>query len=63
MMKRTFNLKMAVTPKDDKLYEILLNSLEGTESTGKNPNFKRLRQEHINMNLGILKQENRTKEN
>ncbi|MFX1310779.1 MAG: aldehyde ferredoxin oxidoreductase C-terminal domain-containing protein [Promethearchaeota archaeon] len=43
MMKRIFNLKMGVTPKDDKLPKILLNPLEGTESVGKTPNFERLK--------------------
>ncbi|MFX1348531.1 MAG: aldehyde ferredoxin oxidoreductase family protein [Promethearchaeota archaeon] len=46
MIKRVFNLKMGVTPEDDKLPKILLNPLEGTESAGKSPNFERLKNEY-----------------
>jgi aldehyde:ferredoxin oxidoreductase len=46
MIKRLFNLKMGVTPKDDKLPKILLKPLEGTESAGKTPNFEKLKNEY-----------------
>ncbi|MFX0038136.1 MAG: aldehyde ferredoxin oxidoreductase family protein [Promethearchaeota archaeon] len=45
-MKRIFNLKMGVTPKDDRLPKILLNPLKGTESAGKTPDFEQLKQEY-----------------
>ena len=43
MIKRLFNLKMGVTPSDDKLPKILLKSLEKSEAAGKSPNFQRLK--------------------
>ncbi|MFW9971298.1 MAG: aldehyde ferredoxin oxidoreductase family protein [Candidatus Odinarchaeota archaeon] len=46
MIKRLFNLKMGITPKDDKLPKILLKPLEGTESAGKTPNFEYLKKEY-----------------
>jgi len=46
MIKRLFNLKMGITPSDDKLPKILLNPLEGTESAGKSPNFQQLKNEY-----------------
>ncbi|MFW9999842.1 MAG: aldehyde ferredoxin oxidoreductase family protein [Candidatus Hermodarchaeota archaeon] len=63
IMKRMFNLKMGVTPKDDKLPKILLNPLEGTESAGKTPNFEQLKQEYYkyrswDIKTGELDQEN-----
>jgi aldehyde:ferredoxin oxidoreductase len=60
--KRLFNLKMGVSPRDDKLPKILLNPLEGTESAGKTPNFEQLKQEYYkyrswNIQTGELDQE------
>ena len=46
MIKRLFNLKMGITPKDDKLPKILLKPLEGTQSAGKSPNFEQLKKEY-----------------
>jgi aldehyde:ferredoxin oxidoreductase len=46
MIKRLFNLKMGITPEDDKLPKILLKPLEGTESAGKTPNFEQLKNEY-----------------
>ncbi len=51
IIKRLFNLKMGITPKDDKLPEILLRPLEGTESAGKTPNFKKMKQEYYKYRL------------
>ncbi len=61
-MKRMFNLKMGVTPQDDKLPKILLNPLEGTECAGKTPDFEQLKQEYYsyrewNIETGELNQE------
>ena len=62
MIKRLFNLKMGITPKDDKLPKILLKPLEGTECAGKTPNFEQLKQEYYkyrswNIETGELNQE------
>jgi len=46
MIKRLFNLKMGISPEDDRLPKILLNPLEGTESAGKSPNFQLLKKEY-----------------
>ena len=46
MIKRLFNLKMGIFPKDDRLPKILLNPLEGTDSAGKSPNFEQLKNEY-----------------
>ncbi|MFX1503102.1 MAG: aldehyde ferredoxin oxidoreductase family protein [Promethearchaeota archaeon] len=46
MIKRLFNLKMGITPIDDRLPQILLNPLEGTDSVGKSPNFEQLKNEY-----------------
>ncbi len=46
VMKRLFNLKMGITPKDDRLPKILLNPLDGTECAGKSPNFYQLKTEY-----------------
>ena len=61
-IKRLFNLKMGVSPRDDKLPKILLTPLEGTESAGKTPNFEQLKQEYYkyrswNIQTGELDQE------
>jgi len=45
-IKRLFNLKMGISPKDDRLPKILLKPLEGTECAGKSPNFKQLKNEY-----------------
>ncbi|NVM19283.1 MAG: aldehyde ferredoxin oxidoreductase family protein [Candidatus Lokiarchaeota archaeon] len=62
MIKRLFNLKMGITPKDDKLPKILLKPLEGTESAGKSPNFQQLKEEYYkyrqwDLGTGKLNQE------
>jgi len=46
MIKRLFNLKMGISPEDDRLPKILLNPLEGTESAGKSLNFQLLKKEY-----------------
>lgn len=43
MIKRLFNLKMGVTPADDKLPKIVLNPLNEGGSAGKTPNFQKLK--------------------
>jgi aldehyde:ferredoxin oxidoreductase len=63
MIKRLFNLKMGISPEDDRLPKILLNPLEGTESVGKSPNFEQLKKEYYkyrqwDMETGKLNQEN-----
>lgn len=40
MMKRLFNLKMGITPEDDKLPQILLIPKDAGDSAGKVPNFQ-----------------------
>ena len=62
MIKRLFNLKMGITPQDDKLPKILLKPLEGTESAGKSPNFQHLKKEYYkyrqwDLETGNLNQE------
>ncbi|MFX0003102.1 MAG: aldehyde ferredoxin oxidoreductase family protein [Promethearchaeota archaeon] len=44
MMKRLFNLKMGLTPKDDRLPQILLNPVNEGGAAGKTPNFLKLKQ-------------------
>jgi len=44
MIKRLFNLKMGITPEDDKLPKILLNPVNEGGSAGKSPNFEKLKQ-------------------
>jgi len=46
MIKRLFNLKMGISPRDDRLPKILLKPLDGTECAGKSPNFKQLKTEY-----------------
>ena len=43
MIKRLFNLKMGITPADDKLPKIVLNPLTEGGSAGKAPDFKKLK--------------------
>ncbi len=62
MIKRMFNLKMGISPKDDRLPKILLNPLEGTECAGKSPDFELLKKEYYkyrqwDIETGIFKQE------
>ena len=46
MIKRLFNLKMGISPRDDRLPKILLKPLDGTECAGKSPNFEQLKREY-----------------
>ena len=43
MIKRLFNLKMGITPADDRLPQILLKPLNEGGSAGKTPNFQKLK--------------------
>lgn len=43
MIKRLFNLKMGITPSDDKLPKILLQPLNDGGSAGKSPDFDKLK--------------------
>lgn len=43
-MKRLFNIKMGLSPLDDKIPQILLRCFESGGSVGKAPNFKKLKQ-------------------
>ncbi|MFX1567149.1 MAG: aldehyde ferredoxin oxidoreductase family protein [Promethearchaeota archaeon] len=42
-MKRMFNIKMGLTPSDDRIPQILLNPFESGGSAGKSPNFNKLK--------------------
>jgi aldehyde:ferredoxin oxidoreductase len=44
MMKRLFNLKMGITPADDRLPKIVLNPVNEGGSAGKTPNFEQLKE-------------------
>ncbi|MFX0048398.1 MAG: aldehyde ferredoxin oxidoreductase family protein [Candidatus Hermodarchaeota archaeon] len=44
MIKRLFNLKMGLTPADDRLPKIVLNPVNEGGSAGKTPNFQRLKE-------------------
>ena len=44
MMKRMFNLKMGIIPKDDRLPQILLNPVNEGGSAGNSPNFQQLKE-------------------
>ncbi len=46
IIKRLFNLKMGISPRDDRLPKILLKPLDGTECAGKSPNFEQLKWEY-----------------
>ncbi len=48
MIKRLFNLKMGISPKDDRLPKILLEPLKAMECAGKSPNFEQLKKEYYN---------------
>ena len=43
MIKRLFNLKMGITPADDRIPQILLKPKDAGESAGKSPNFQQLK--------------------
>lgn len=43
-MKRLFNIKMGLTPSDDKLPQILLRSFQKGGSAGRSPNFNKLKE-------------------
>ena len=43
MIKRLFNLKMGLTPEDDRLPKIVLNPVNEGGSAGKTPNFQQLK--------------------
>ena len=43
MIKRLFNLKMGLTPADDRLPKIVLNPVNEGGSAGKTPNFQQLK--------------------
>jgi aldehyde:ferredoxin oxidoreductase len=43
-MKRLFNIKMGLTPQDDKLPQILLRPFKRGGSAGKSPNFNKLKE-------------------
>jgi aldehyde:ferredoxin oxidoreductase len=42
-MKRLFNIKMGLTPKDDKIPQILLHPFKNGGSVGRSPNFAKLK--------------------
>ena len=42
-MKRLFNIKMGLTPKDDRLPQILLRPFPDGGSAGRSPNFEKLK--------------------
>jgi aldehyde:ferredoxin oxidoreductase len=44
MVKRLFNLKMGITPADDRLPKIVLNPVNEGGSAGKTPNFEQLKE-------------------
>jgi len=44
MVKRLFNLKMGITPADDRLPKIVLNPVKEGGSAGKTPNFEQLKE-------------------
>ncbi|MFX1294344.1 MAG: aldehyde ferredoxin oxidoreductase family protein [Promethearchaeota archaeon] len=46
MIKRLFNLKMGITPADDRIPQILLKPKVSGDSTGKVPNFQRLKENY-----------------
>jgi aldehyde:ferredoxin oxidoreductase len=48
MIKRLFNLKMGITPEDDRLPQILLNPVKEGGSAGNTPNFEKLKKAYYN---------------
>ena len=62
MMKRLFNLKMGLTPEDDRLPKIVLNPVNEGGSAGKSPNFERIKKAYyqyrtFDMNTGYPSKE------
>ena len=55
MIKRLFNLKMGITPENDRLPKILLKPLKGTESEGKTPDFEQLKKAYYQYRQWDLK--------
>ncbi|MFW9989845.1 MAG: aldehyde ferredoxin oxidoreductase family protein [Candidatus Odinarchaeota archaeon] len=58
MIKRLFNLKMGITPIDDRLPKILLEPKDSGDSAGKTPNFQSLKEGYykfrtFDLNTGI----------
>ncbi|MHA1336144.1 MAG: aldehyde ferredoxin oxidoreductase family protein [Promethearchaeota archaeon] len=54
-IKRMFNLKMGITPEDDKLPKILLEPQKEGGSAGKTPNFQQLKEEYYKYRQWDLK--------
>jgi aldehyde:ferredoxin oxidoreductase len=48
MIKRLFNLKMGLSPEDDRLPKIVLSPVEEGGSAGKTPNFQKLKTHYYN---------------
>ncbi|MFW9784159.1 MAG: aldehyde ferredoxin oxidoreductase C-terminal domain-containing protein, partial [Candidatus Heimdallarchaeota archaeon] len=48
MIKRLFNLRMGITPEDDRLPQILLKPVNEGGAAGKSPNFEKLKKEYYN---------------
>jgi aldehyde:ferredoxin oxidoreductase len=55
MIKRLFNLKMGITPEDDRLPQILLNPVNEGGSAGKTPDFEKLKKAYYNYRTFDLK--------
>ncbi len=55
MIKRMFNLKMGITPEDDKLPRILLSPVNEGGSAGNTPNFEKLKRAYYNYRTFDLK--------
>ncbi len=55
MTKRLFSLKMGITAADDKLPQILLTPKDQSESAGKTPNFKQLKEAYYKYRTFDLK--------
>lgn len=55
MIKRMFNLKMGITPEDDRLPQILLNPVNEGGAAGKTPNFERIKNAYYNHRTFNLK--------
>ncbi|MFW9999278.1 MAG: aldehyde ferredoxin oxidoreductase family protein [Candidatus Hermodarchaeota archaeon] len=55
MIKRLFNLKMGITPEDDRLPQILLNPVKEGGSAGNTPNFEKLKKAYYNYRTFDLK--------
>ncbi len=55
MIKRMFNLKMGITPEDDKLPKVLLTPVNEGGAAGKSPNFEKLKNAYYNYRSFDLK--------